>query len=494
MNESLPIIIFIAGLVVGAATIFLLRPGDAKRVERLQSELTETASARAALEAQLSAERAAGTEKIALLDEAQQKLSNAFAALSADALRNNNQSFLQLAKSTLETYQQAAKGDLEKRQIAIDETLKPVRDSLEKVDAKIAELEKSRTGAYAALNEQVRALSEGQVALRSETTNLVKALRSPAVRGRWGEIQLRRVVEMAGMQAHCDFFEQQTLTTEDGQLRPDMRVRLPGNKSIIVDAKTPLEAYLKAMDAPDDETRRNFMTAHAQNVRTHIASLAKKSYWSQFKDTPELVVMFLPGEVFFSAALEADPALIEAGIEQNIILATPTTLIGLLRAVYYGWRQEAIAVEARAISDLGRDLYKRLADLSGHFFDLGKGLGGAVKAFNKAVGSLESRVLVSARKFKDLISVTTESNIEVLEPIEQLPRALQAPEMVAVPDGLPFPMPETQAVEEEDGEAGNGEASERSRSAITDLSSAMPEPVFADANTPASPKSAAGPT
>ena len=493
MNDLLPIILFISGIVIGASAIFLLRPGDARRIERLQSELTNATSARAALDAQLSAERKAAAEKMALLDEAQQKLSDAFAALSADALRNNNRSFLELAKSTLETYHQVAKGDLEKRQLAIDETLKPVRDSLEKVDAKIAELEKARAGAYAALNEQVRALSEGQVALRSETTNLVRALRAPAVRGRWGEIQLRRVVEMAGMQGHCDFFEQQTLTTEDGRLRPDMRVRLPGNKSIIVDAKTPLEAYLKALDATDDETRRALMTAHAQNVRTHIATLAKKSYWSQFEDTPELVVMFLPGEVFFSAALEADPALIEAGIEQNIILATPTTLIGLLRAVFYGWRQEAIALEARAISDLGRDLYKRLADLSSHFFDLGKGLGGAVKAYNKAVGSLESRVLVSARKFKDLTSVTTDSDIEDLEPIEQVPRALQAPEMVAVPDGL-FPLPEPQELEEGDGDAGNGEASDRSRSAMTDLSSTIPAPVLADVNTPASPKSADDPT
>jgi DNA recombination protein RmuC len=487
MNELLPIILFVAGVTIGAVAILVLRPGDARRAERLQQEVIEVSSARAALEAQLGAERKAAAERVALLDDAQQKLSNAFAALSAEALRSNNQSFLELAKSTLETFQQAAKGDLEKRQIAIDETLKPVRDSLEKVDAKIAELEKTRAGAYAALNEQVKSLSEGQVALRSETTNLVKALRSPAVRGRWGEIQLHRVVEMAGMQAHCDFFEQQTLTTEEGRLRPDMRVRLPGNKSIIVDAKTPLEAYLKAMDAHDDEARRIFMAAHAQNVRTHINSLARKSYWSQFDETPELVVMFLPGEVFFSAALEADPTLIEAGIEQNIILATPTTLIGLLRAVYYGWRQEAVALEAKEISDLGRDLYKRLADLSTHFFDVGKSLGGAVKAYNKAVGSLESRVLVSARKFKDLASVTTESDIADLEPVEHAPRALQAPEMIVVPDGL-FPLPEPQDVGD-----GNGEESERNRSAMTDLRAGIPEPVLAEAKTPASPKSATDP-
>ena len=486
MNDALTLVVFVVGLVIGAAAVALLRAGDARRAERLQSELTKAASDRAALTEQLKAQKEIAADKLALLSEAQKKLTDAFAALSADALKSNNQSFLELAKSSLEKYQAEAKGELEKRQTAIDETLKPVRESLEKVDSKIAELEKNRTGAYTALHEQVKSLADGQAMLRSETTNLVNALRAPAVRGRWGEIQLHRVVELAGMQAHCDFFEQQTFATEDGRMRPDMRVHLPGNKSIIVDAKTPLDAYLKAIDAPDDETRRRLMAAHAQNVRTHIGALAKKSYWSQFQETPELVVMFLPGEVFYSAALQADPGLIEAGIEHKILLATPTTLIGVLRAVYYGWRQEAIAAEAKAIGDLGRDLYKRLADMSAHFFELGKGLSGSVKAYNKAVGSLEARVLVSARKFKDLKSVTTESDIQELGPVEQVPRALQAPEMTAVPDGL-FGLPEPQELEE----AADGETSERNRSAMADLSSDIPAPVLADTMTPASPRSAA---
>jgi DNA recombination protein RmuC len=498
MSVIFEIVLFGAGALVGAVTIWLAGAADARtlreaiqsrdaRLDKLQGDFTEATAARAGLEAQLDAQRQVTAEKLGLLDEAQKKMSDAFAALSIRALQSNNDSFLALAKTALEKHQLEAKTDLEKRQTAIDQTLKPVRESLEKVDAKIGELEKSRAGAYAALNEQVKALTDGQAALRSETSNLVNALRSPTVRGRWGEIQLRRVVEMAGMQAHCDFFEQQTVTTEDGRLRPDMRVRLPGNKNIIVDAKTPLESYLKSLDAPDEDARRVLLRAHAQSVRTHINSLGKKAYWDQFKDEmPELVVMFLPGEMFFSAALEADPTLIEAGIDQDIILATPTTLIGLLRAVYYGWRQEKIALAAQAISDLGRDLYKRLADMSEHFFKLGKSLGGSVDAYNKAVGSLEARVLVSARKFKDLTSVPSDAEIEDLAPVEQVPRALQAPEMVSVPDGL-FPLPEPQVADE-----GNGDAeSARSRSAMADLSSGMPAPVLADAKTPKSPKSAA---
>jgi DNA recombination protein RmuC len=498
MTIIFDIVLFGAGLLLGAVGIWLAGSADARtlrdaignrdaRLDKLQGDLTEAIAARAGLEAQLSAMREVAAEKLALLDEAKKKMSDAFMALSVQALQSNNDSFLALAKTALEKQQLESKTDLEKRQTAIDQTLKPVRESLEKVDAKISELEKSRAGAYAALNEQVKALTDGQTALRSETSNLVNALRSPTVRGRWGEIQLRRVVEMAGMLAHCDFFEQQTVTTEDGRLRPDLRVRLPGNKNIIVDAKTPLESYLKSLEAPNEDARRDLLRAHAQSVRTHMNNLGKKAYWDQFKDDmPDLVIMFLPGEMFFSAALEADPTLIEGGIDQNIILATPTTLIGLLRAVHYGWRQEKITEAAQKISDLGRDLYKRLADMSEHFFKLGKSLGGSVEAYNKAVGSLETRVLVSARKFKDITSVPSDSEIEDLAPVEQEPRALQAPEMVSVPDGL-FPLPEPQVTDEADGST----ESARSLAAMADLSSAMPAPVLADVKMPKSPKSAA---
>lgn len=495
MNDLLPIVLFVAGLVAGAMALWFLGSAQTRtlrsalenrdaKLDKLQGDLTDVISTRATVEAQLVAERKGGADKLALLDEAQKRLSDAFAALSAQALQSNNQSFLDLAKSTLERYQQGAQGDLEKRQQAIDETIKPVRESLEKFDTKIAELEKSRTGAYATLTEQVKALSEGQSALRSETTNLVRALRSPTVRGRWGEIQLKRVVEMAGMLSHCDFVVQKTLTTEDGRLRPDLIVRLPGGKIIIVDAKTPLESYLSSIEATDDETRRSLLRAHAQSVRTHINNLARKSYWDQFDQTPDLVVMFLPGEMFFSAALEADPALIEAGIEQNIILATPTTLIGLLRAVNYGWRQEKIALEAQAIGDLGRELYKRLTDMSKHFFTMGNSLRSAVEAYNKALGSLEARVLVTARKFKDYEALGIDAELDPAIQVEVAPRALQAPEMTSVADGL-FPLPEAQ-VPEADEDAGE----ELNRAAMADLSSAIPAPVLADTRTPASPKSA----
>ena len=369
-------------------------------------------------------------EKLALLDDAKQKLTDAFKALASDALKSSNQSFLELAKENLEKFQETAKGDLEKRQQAINELVKPVKESLEKVDTKIQQLEKAREGAYQGLREQVTSLLESQKELRSETSNLVKALRRPQVRGRWGEIQLKRVVEMAGMLDHCDFFEQQSTDTEEGRLRPDLLVRLPANKNIVVDSKAPLYAYLDAIEAPDEETRTEKLRDHARQVRDHILALGKKSYFAQFDPAPEFVVLFLPGEVFFSAALEFDPGLIEMGVEQNVIIATPTTLISLLRAVAYGWRQEQIAENAKEISNLGQEIYKRLSDMGKHMAKLGKNLHNANEAYNSAVGTLESRVLVSARRFKELGSTSVGSEIEELVPVETTPRQLQAPEML----------------------------------------------------------------
>jgi DNA recombination protein RmuC len=397
--------------------------GLQQQVENLKTEAADLR--RALVEQQKQAE-----EKLALLDHAKQQLADAFKALAADALKSSNTSFLELAKTQLEKFQELAKGDLDKRQVAIDELVKPVKESLGKVDAKLQEIEKSRIEAYSGLTEQVKSLSESQKELRGETANLVKALRRPQARGRWGEIQLRRVVEMAGMLSHCDFVEQQSTDTESGRLRPDLVVQLPGNKKIVVDSKAPLQAYLEAIEAPDDETRAAKFKDHARQVRNHITQLGRKSYFEQFDFTPEFVVLFLPGEVFFSAALENDPELIELGVSQNVIVATPTTLIALLRAVAYGWRHEQLAENAKVISELGQELYKRIADLSDHMLRLGNGLGVAINAYNGAIGSLESRVLVSARKFKELGAATAAGKeIKEIEPIETTTRLLQASEL-----------------------------------------------------------------
>ena len=395
-----------------------------------QKSLVLLKSRESELETKLQEERKVSEEKLLFLHQAQEKLSDTFKALSAEALRSNNQSFLDLAKGSLATFQESAKGDLEKRQQAIGEMVKPVKESLDKVDLKIQELEKNRIGAYESINQQVIALLETQNQLRAETGNLVKALRAPVVRGRWGEIQLRRTVEMAGMLNYCDFYEQKSVETDNGHLRPDLLVRLPSNKHVIVDAKAPLSAYLDALETTDETIRLEKLRTHARHIRDHITALSKKAYWEQFQPTPEFVILFLPGETFFSAALEHDPQLIEVGVEQQIILATPTTLIALLRAIAYGWKQENLAKNAQEISSLAQELYERIGDMCGHWTKLGKNLNSSVESYNKAVGSLERRVLVSARRFKDLGITDLDHEIEQLMPIDHAARLLQAPEMV----------------------------------------------------------------
>ena len=382
------------------------------------------------LEIALEKEKSAHTAQVAALQAAREDMLQRFQALSAQALAQSNQSFLELAKESFSKLHEQSKGELSLKEKSFQALVTPIKESLTQVDQKLQLLEKERENSYSVLRHQVGELITSQKELRSETANLVKALRTPHVRGRWGEMQLRRVVEMSGMSAHCDFTEQTSLETQEGRLRPDMIVRLPGGKVLVIDAKAPLAGYLDALEASDDVTRIEHLRTHAKHVRTHILQLSSRSYWDHIStsETPEFVVLFLPGETFFSAALEQDPSLIEMGVEKKVILATPATLIALLHAVAYGWRQEHLAENAREISLLGKELYKRLSDVGGHIGKLGLDLGRSVRSYNQAVSSLETRVLPSARRFRDLKAVSPEEVFEtpvLLESVARVPQALE---------------------------------------------------------------------
>jgi DNA recombination protein RmuC len=396
----------------------------------LRGDLLREQEARAGLVVELRAARESAEEKLLLLRQEEKNLADRFEALSAEALRKSNQTFLELAKTQLASFQQGARGDLDQRQQAIVELVKPVQETLHKFNGKLQEIEVARVGAYGELRAQVQSLFDTQSSLRSETANLVKALRAPAVRGRWAEIHLKRVVEMAGMIDHCDFHEQVSVSTADGRLRPDLVVNLPGGKSVVVDAKAPLQAYLEAHEATDEATRKAKLEDHARQVRQHLAELGRKAYWEQFPSAPDFVVLFLPNDGAYLAALEIDPGLIEAGVNEKVILATPTTLIAVLRAVAYGWQQQRIAENAQAISQLGRDLYERVATMAAHLSKLGKKLAGSVEAYNEAVGSIERRILPTARRLKDKVAGPGDE-LEPLLPVDTTPRALQAAELVA---------------------------------------------------------------
>jgi DNA recombination protein RmuC len=392
------------------ATIDALRQAELQHsaeLANLRTVNTTLERDKAALDATLHQER-----------QQEQKLKDAFKSLAAEALSSNNQSFIALAEAAMKTQQEMAKGN-------IGALVTPVKDALTKVEQKIQDLEVARQGAYSGLLTQVQTLQESERLLRTETANLVSALRSPTVRGRWGEMQLKRVVEIAGMLDHCDFFEQVSTETEDGRLQPDMVICLPGNRKIVVDAKVPLSAFLEAIDAQDEEVRRAHMKDHARLLMDHVSKLKKKEYWNQFEHSPDFVVLFLPGETFFSAAQEQVPQLIEMGWEQRVVIATPSTLITLLRTAALGWRQEKLAQNAQEISDLGKQLYERMFTLTDHVRRLGKSLQTSVKTYNEAVGTLETRVLVSARKFRELGATSGGDEIEQLEPLEVMAREFQ---------------------------------------------------------------------
>ena len=392
-----------------------------QETEALRSTLAGERRAKTEAETRLDGARQQVRDQQRILDDATAKLADTFRALSADALKSNNQSFLELAKQSLESVINETKGDIGKRQEAIDGLIKPLQDTLKRYEQQIAAMEQRRQQTFGGLEAQMKSLAESQGHLQRETGNLVKALRTPHVRGRWGEMTLRRVVELAGMTDHCDYEAQATIEGDEGRLRPDLIVHLPDDRAVVVDSKVPLEAYLDALDASNEDARHKALTRHAQQLRTHMTQLAAKSYWEQFPRTPEFVVMFIPGESLFAAALETDRSLLEDGMARQVVLATPTTLIAVLKAVAYGWRQAQIAENAQAISELGRQLYERLRTLADHMEDVGKSLGRSVAAYNRAVGSMETRVFPSARRFKELGAAPGEE-IPVAEPVDEAPR------------------------------------------------------------------------
>jgi DNA recombination protein RmuC len=413
--------------------------------ERHAEELRLLGEARSALEATLASERRNTEEKLKLLQDAGEQLKLQFKSLAAAALDTNNANFLQLAKSVLQNQQTQAAGDLAQKELAVKNLVEPIAQSLSGMNQQIQALEQTRSQAYGTLTSQVASLLDTQKALQVETGNLVKALREPQARGRWGELQLHRVLELSGMLEYCDFKEQLSFNDDERRFRPDVIVDLPGGKQIVVDAKAPLTAYLSALEAPDELTRSARLDDHARQVRQHIDSLASKAYWTHLPCTPEFVVLFLPGEVFFRAAMDADFELIEYGVSQKVIVASPTTLIALLKAVAYGWNQKNLAESAHRISEAGKTLYERLCTMTGYLEDLGKKLGGAVGSYNEMVASLEKRVLPEARKFPDLDRSLEADRLPELEQVEKTPRELQAQDWQEAVEHAKLPFEEEEA-------------------------------------------------
>ncbi len=413
-----------ATLAAAALVSVALLVSGRSRVRELQARLVaQEAELRAERDARAAecAARAALAAELRASEEKHQKLQETFAALSKQALDANTQHLVQLAEQVVQRAQLASKAELDQRARAVEELVRPVKESLGKVDEKIGKLEKSGDVAAARLTEQVRALAAQEERLRAETAKLATALRAPAQRGRWGETQLRRTLELAGLRAHVDFDEQPVAQLADGVLRPDVAVRLPGDKTVLLDSKVPLEAYLRAVEAKDDE-RDQHLRAHAAQLRAHVDALSRKQYWEAFAGSPEMAVLFLPSDGLLSAALEVDPALHEDAFARRIVLATPATLLALLLTIAHVWKQEAVALNAREIANEGRELHKRIADLSRHLAKLGRALESALKTYNGAVGSFDSRLVPAARRFEELKASAVDVQLEPLAEVEVLPR------------------------------------------------------------------------
>lgn len=399
-----------------------------KKFENQYAEISakyiEAEKNRAVLAANIEQEKKSLEEKIKLLENAEARLTDTFKAISSDALSKNNQNFLHLAQSTFEQLQEKSKADLAVNTKSISELTTPIKDALSGVDIKLQELEKSRVGAYEALKQQVHDLIVTQNSLKTETGNLVSALRNPNSRGYWGEMQLRRVVELSGMVEHCDFQEQLFETTEDDKIyRPDMVINFPDNKYVIVDAKVPLSAYLQNIKSETEDRRKILLAEHVAQIKKQIEALSQKKYWSHFQSSPEFAIMFLPADVLYSIAIDFDPGLMEFAMNRKVLITTPTTLLATLHAISWGWKQNKIAANAKEIAELGRELYKRLSQLSSHLSDLGKSVKKVGDDYNSVIGNLERRVLVTARKFSELKSGDKE--MEELKPVENNLKVLQ---------------------------------------------------------------------
>jgi len=402
----------------------LKRQNDALQLDlrASQKRIEEEQKLRASAEKDAESQRANLIEQRRLLDEAQARLKEAFQALAGEALKASSDQFIELAKAKFDSLQKEAEGDLEQRKIAIQSLVNPLETALKDLRMEVGRVESARQEAYGSLRSEVQLLANTNKELREETGSLVNSLKQPQVKGKWGELTLRRAVELAGMSPHCDFVEQQSVDTEEGRLRPDLIVHLPGNAQIVVDAKVPLHAALRVVSARSESEYREAMIQHAALIRNHIQALSGKEYWKQFEPTPEFVVLFVPGESFFSAALEQDRTLIEDAIEKRVVLASPTTLIALLRAIAYGWKQQLVAENAERIKDLGKELYDRVVKFAEHLTEIAKGLERASKAYNNAVASFDSRLIPSARKFREM--GVGSADVPQIDPIETFPRPL----------------------------------------------------------------------